>query len=149
MNRNWINTPVSDPVRSLDILRIVTSLILIVHPFFRVLDRQVAEFGEVLQSFGLPFGLGLAWLITLTQLAGSIALLLRRGVAPACISQICILIVGIILIHARHGWYVVGGGRNGMEYSCTLIGCLIAITWAYWPRQVAGSVIAPPSPAHP
>ena len=149
MKRNWFNAPVSDSSGSLDILRIVISLILIVHPVTRVLERHVAEFGEEMQSWGLPFGVGLAWLTTLTQLAASVALLLRRLVVPFCISYIFILILGIILIHFRHGWYVVGGGRNGMEYSCTLIGCLFAILWGYWPRQVSGVVIAPSRGASP
>lgn len=34
---------------------------------------------------------------------------------------------GILLVHAREGWFVVGGGRNGMEYSVLLISSLIAL----------------------
>jgi putative oxidoreductase len=36
------------------------------------------------------------------------------------------LFAGIVLVHARDGWFVVGGGRNGMEYSVLLIVGLIA-----------------------
>jgi putative oxidoreductase len=33
------------------------------------------------------------------------------------------------------GWFVVGGGRNGMEYSVVLIACLFAMHWSYWPPK--------------
>ena len=34
----------------------------------------------------------------------------------------------------RHlGWFVVGAGRNGMEYSVLLIACLLANAWRWWP----------------
>ena len=29
--------------------------------------------------------------------------------------------MGIILVHLREGWFVVGGGRNGVEYSVLLV----------------------------
>jgi putative oxidoreductase len=32
-----------------------------------------------------------------------------------------ILTTGIAMIHAREGWFVVGGGRYGVEYSVLLI----------------------------
>jgi len=34
---------------------------------------------------------------------------------------------GIALAHFPDGWFVVGGGRNGMEYSVLLILCLVVI----------------------
>ena len=37
------------------------------------------------------------------------------------------LAVGIALVHAPSGWFVVGLGRNGMEYSVLLIVCLVAV----------------------
>ena len=37
------------------------------------------------------------------------------------------LILGIALVHFPEGWFVVGGGRNGMEYSVLLILCLVVI----------------------
>ena len=37
------------------------------------------------------------------------------------------LLMGIYLIHGRAGWFVVGAGRNGMEFSVLLILCLCVI----------------------
>ena len=41
-----------------------------------------------------------------------------------------IYIAGVVLVHAREGWFVVGAGRNGVEYSVLLIACLPAIAHA-------------------
>jgi len=38
---------------------------------------------------------------------------------------------GIALVHAPAGWFVVGLGRNGMEYSILLIICLAAVIVAH------------------
>ena len=35
--------------------------------------------------------------------------------------------MGIYFIHGRAGWFVVGAGRNGVEFSVLLILCLIVI----------------------
>jgi uncharacterized membrane protein YphA (DoxX/SURF4 family) len=37
------------------------------------------------------------------------------------------LAAGIALVHWPAGWFVVGAGRNGMEYSILLILCLAAL----------------------
>ena len=57
--------------------------------------------------------------------------ILVRFVAPI---HIAILTAGIAMVHAREGWFVVGGGRNGVEYSVLLIACLAALTWDAWAR---------------
>ena len=35
--------------------------------------------------------------------------------------------MGIVLVHFKEGWFVVGGGRNGWEYNFLLIFVLLAI----------------------
>jgi len=135
MAQHWIISPSSRPDRSLDIVRIVTALVLSVHSIYRIIAGDVGGFGEYLNSVGFPFGVALAWLITLSTLASSVAMIVRRLVVPACICHIIVLFAGIILDHAHDGWFVVGGGRNGMEYSVVLIACLVAVMWSYWPRK--------------
>jgi len=61
-------------------------------------------------------------------------LIFRRLVVPACIIHMVILCTGIILIHAPEGWFVVGPGRGGVEYSVILVVCLFAVLWAHWPQ---------------
>jgi hypothetical protein len=42
---------------------------------------------------------------------------------------------GIALVHAPEGWFVVGLGRNGMEYSVLLISSLLLIGVNHWPLK--------------
>ncbi len=37
------------------------------------------------------------------------------------------------IVHGREGWFVVGAGRNGMEYSVLLITVLAAVAYAAAP----------------
>ena len=38
---------------------------------------------------------------------------------------------GLFMVHAPFGWFVVGAGRNGMEYSALLIVCLLLVGWQH------------------
>ncbi len=76
MAQNWLITPSSRPARGLDIVRIVVALVLSVHSITRIINGDVAGFGEFLGSIGFPLGVALAWLITLSTLASSVALVM-------------------------------------------------------------------------
>ena len=39
------------------------------------------------------------------------------------------------MVHMPAGWFVVGLGRNGMEYSVLLIACLAMLAYVHWPRR--------------
>ncbi|MBN9382267.1 MAG: hypothetical protein J0H74_15970 [Chitinophagaceae bacterium] len=135
MEKKWFETVPSQLDRSLDIMRIAVALITMVHPVNRIIAGDVHGFGEFLTAEHFPFGLALAWFVTLFQLAASLVMIVRRLIVPACIGNIIIFIFGIVLDHAHSGWFVVGGGTNGMEYSVMLIACHSALLWAYWPRN--------------
>ncbi len=36
-------------------------------------------------------------------------------------------LMGIVMVHAQDGWFVVGKGRNGAEYSVLLIVALLCV----------------------
>jgi putative oxidoreductase len=36
-------------------------------------------------------------------------------------------VAGIAMIHYNEGWFVVGGGRNGMEFNFLLIASILTI----------------------
>ena len=135
MAQNWLAGPSLRPERGLDIVRITVALVLSVHSITRITGGDVAGFGEYLGSIGFPLGVALAWLITLSTLLSSVLLIIRRLIVPACICHIVVLAAGILLDHIHDGWFVVGGGRNGMEYSVVLIACLVAVLWSYWPGK--------------
>ena len=46
---------------------------------------------------------------------------------PFALLFMAIYAMGIVLVHAPEGWFVVGAGRNGMEYSVLLIGSLTLV----------------------
>ena len=135
MANKWLNSRPGNPTRGLDIVRITIAIILAVHGFHGLFNpKAMAGFGGYLSSIGFPFGVAFAWSVVFIQIISSAALIANRFVVAACIGHMVILGVGVFLEHARHGWFVVGAGRNGMEYSITLIACLFAILYAYWPR---------------
>lgn len=134
MKSNWFNPPLSRAGDGISIVRVVVAVILLIHGAHGFTPGTITGFGGYLGSIGFPFGVALAWVIILVQITSSLALIIHRLVVPACIAHIIILGVGIGLIHASKGWFVVGPGKNGMEYSITLISCLFAVLWAYWPH---------------
>lgn len=122
----------------LDILRITVALLILIHGVYRLAANLVVPFGTWLDSIGFPFGYGWAMAVTLYELVGPALMLTRRWTSLAALGHAFILTLGIVLVHLPAGWFVVGGGRNGMEYSVILIVSLLAITWAYWPHRRAG-----------
>ena len=37
--------------------------------------------------------------------------------------------MGIVLVHGPEGWFVVGMGRNGVEFSVLLLAALASFIW--------------------
>lgn len=100
---------------------------MIIHGTFRVFDGGVSGFGQFLDSQGLPAGVAVAWLLTIVEIAGGLLLVAGRFVRPLCAWFILELLAGIVMVHFREGWFVVGGGRNGFEYSALLIVCFAGV----------------------
>ena len=109
------------------LLRVGVALLLFIHGAFRASTGGVAGFGEWLTSLGFPAGLAWAWAVTCLELAGAPLLAAGRFVIPIAAYLACQLVLGIALVHFPEGWFVVGGGRNGMEYSVLLVLCLVVI----------------------
>ncbi len=116
-------------------VRLGTAAVLLVHPLSRLFHHAVPVFGGWLGTQGIPMGVAVAYAVTVTELLAGLALLTRRLVVPACAALIFILGLGIKMVHAQEGWFVVGGGRNGVEYSVLLILCLVGLAWAHLPRR--------------
>lgn len=114
------------------ILHVAIAIILLVHSIPGMFDNGVNNFGKLyLNTIGFaPMGLVLAWAIKLSHVACALCLLLNRYIKIACGITIAILLMGIILIHFKEGWFVVGGGRNGVEYNFLIICVLITIILA-------------------
>lgn len=107
------------------ILRVSLSALVAAHGWARLIAGGVPPFGEFLNAQGFPAGFYFAALVTGIEIIGSIFLLLGRFAAPVCAVLAFIYAMGIALVHAQEGWFVVGLGRNGSEYSVLLIVCLL------------------------
>ncbi len=105
------------------LLRFAMAVIFLAHSLPSIFTGSVNQFGtEYLDKVGFaPLGLYLAWLVKLSHLVAAACLLLNRYLRPAGVVTITILIFGIFMIHLRDGWFVVGGGRNGVEFNFLLI----------------------------
>lgn len=121
--------PIRSPQAMLG-LRVVVAALLFVHGLHRTASGGVGGFGDFLEANHLPAGHLLAWMVTLLELTGTVALAAGYLVRPLALYFAAELTVGIVLVHAASGWFVVGGGRNGMEYSVALIAILLAQAWA-------------------
>lgn len=115
--------------KSIYILQISIAVILLTHAIPGMFDGGINAFGEFfLNAIGFaPFGVAIAWAVKLSHAICAIALVANRFVKLASIITIFVLIMGIVLVHFKEGWFVVGGGRNGIEYNVLMIMVLIAI----------------------
>lgn len=113
------------------LLRLAVSIILFMHSIPGMFNNGINEFGKFyLNEIGFsPIGIPLAWAIKLSHVLCAFCLLVNKYTKPASIITILILITGIILVHFKEGWYVVGGGRNGVEFNFLLIFVLLTIVF--------------------
>ncbi len=111
------------------ILRITIAIVLLAHSIPGMIDGGIEGFGNFfLNQIGFsPLGVPIAWLVKLSHVVCAIMLIANKYIKVSCLITIFILVMGIILVHFKEGWFVVGGGRNGMEYNLILIAVLVHI----------------------
>ena len=68
----------------------------------------------------------LAWTITVVEVLGGLSLAAGYGVRVLVAWFALVIAAGIVMVHASGGWFVVGAGRNGVEYSVLIIASLVA-----------------------
>ncbi len=121
------------------ILRIALAIILLFHSVPGMFNGGVQAFGELyLNQVGFdPIGVPLAWTIKLSHVVCAILLALNKYIKPASLVTIAILIMGIIMVHYKEGWFVVGGGRNGVEFNFLMICVFVYLMFPRgWKRQL-------------
>ncbi|MBB5635157.1 putative oxidoreductase [Pedobacter cryoconitis] len=116
-------------INPLFLIRLAVATIFLTHSLHGVFNQTVNAFGEsYLNTVGFaPFGVILAWIMISFEIIGSVLLILGKFLRFIVPVFCLILITGIVLVHYPDGWYVVGPGRNGMEFSFVLLVSLIAI----------------------
>lgn len=112
------------------LLRIAVAIVFLTHSLHGIFTNyDVDDFGRLFlnQKGFAPFGVFIAWSIVIFQVISSILILINLYAKLSAAVNIIILIMGIVLVHFKEGWFVVGAGRNGMEFSVLLIFVLVAI----------------------
>lgn len=114
-----------------DLLRWVLCAILFTHGAYRYYEGSLPILGQILEAKGFPqgWGLGLAHAVNLAETAGALLLALGYLVWPISAILCLIYLTGIVLFHWQAGFFVVGPGQGGWEYSALLITCLLATAW--------------------
>jgi len=112
-------------------LRLALSVILLMHSMSSILSGDVNNFGlHFLNAVGFsPIGLYLAWAVKLTHLISVPLLWVDRYIKPVAICNILIFVFGIYYVHLQNGWFVVGGGANGVEFNFLLIFCFLNLMY--------------------
>lgn len=127
-----MTNPLAVPSPGIALARVSAAILLLIHGVARAGLGTVGDFGGFLTSRGFPAGEAIAWAITIVEIAGGLALAGGLFVVPLCAWFAMQLVAGIVLVHAKDGWFVVGAGRNGVEYSVLLILVLAAVALDTW-----------------
>lgn len=119
-------------------LRLLLAGFIAAHGWARLLSGGVIPFGGWLETQGFPSGVWIAGSITAFEILATPLYAVGIRVLPLSAAFSAIYLVGIWLVHLPAGWFVVGLGRNGAEYSVLLITCLMLVGIQHGNRRSAG-----------
>lgn len=111
----------------LRILRVTLGLYMVAHGATRAAVGTVDDFGDFLNGRGFPFGLAVAWVITLVEIVGGLSFASGRFVRLLGAVFAAQHVMGIIMVHAPRGWFTVGHQVGGAEYSVLLLLCFLLV----------------------
>ena len=87
------------------------------------MESTISWFGNADWGLGLPLPALLAWLATLTEVVGAIALLIGLGVRWISIPLMVTMIVAAVSVHLKNGWLAIAEG-SGIFASERTIGAI-------------------------
>ncbi|MBL8310739.1 MAG: DoxX family protein [Burkholderiales bacterium] len=118
-------------------LRVTIALLFMAHAGVRVANGSIAQFASFLEARGWPGSLLIVLAVTVWELVAGVLLILNRYLGLACGGLALIAFMGIVIIHARQGWFVGEHGTGGVEYSISLLAALLVV--AAYDRNTAAS----------
>ncbi|WP_143960309.1 DoxX family protein [Litoribacter populi] len=113
--------------KAVTVLRIVLGVIFISHGAARLYYGSVGDFGGFLNSQGLIVGDLIAWTVTIGEILSGSLLIYGLWVKYLSLFHALIIVAGIFLVHLPNGWFVVGHGQGGVEYSVLLLVSLLVV----------------------
>lgn len=108
------------------ILRAVVGVIFVAHGWPKLMNGASGTaqfFGQV----GIPLPGLSAWIVTLLEVLGGLALVAGAFVAVVSALLVVHMTLGILLVHLPNGFYVVGPGQGGVEFNLLLIASLLTL----------------------
>lgn len=109
------------------VARVMTAVFFLAHALTRIGLNTIPQFGVFMENAGFPAGVAVVWAITIVEIIAGALLILRVQVRWAALALFTIVAGGIVLIHAKLGWFVGEHGVGGSEYSVALIVLLLLI----------------------
>lgn len=119
---------------AIDVVKLAVCAIVLTHGVHRYLFGEIQPLGQFLQQSGFPAPQAEAQLINLAETGGVLLIALGLFVRPMCAVLVIIFLTGVALIHWHAGFFIVGPGEGGWEFSALLIACLAAVALDYPPR---------------
>lgn len=119
-----------NPPVGLAILRVVTGVVFIAHGAPKLFGGGVEGLAGMLGGLGVPLAGAAAWIVTLLEFFGGLALVVGFLVAPVALLLSFHMLMGIVLVHAPNGFYVIGPGEGGIELNLLLIASLLTLVLA-------------------
>lgn len=112
---------------ALILLRLYMGITFILHGTARLYYMSLNDFGSFLNSYGLRIGVLLAWFITISEIIGGFLLMIGYKIKFVLIFNFIVILCGIFLVHIKNGYFVVGHGQGGVEYSLLIMAVLIVL----------------------
>ena len=123
-----------NPGLGLAILRVVVGVTFVAHGAPKLFQGGVGGLAVTLGELGVPLQHAVAWLVALVEFFGGVALLVGLLVTPVALVLGVHMLTGIVLVHARAGWYVLGPQARhppgGVELNVLLVAALLALVLA-------------------
>jgi putative oxidoreductase len=106
-------------------LRIVVGLSFLFHGWGKLFGAMpgLEAWTGMLGGMGVPAAGLMAWVVGLIELLGGAALLLGIGVEVAGLLLAVVMLVAIVMVHAKDGFFLPGG----YEYALTLLGASLTL----------------------
>ena len=103
-------------------------------------SRGPAGFAKLLEQIGAPLPEATAWVSTLTEILGGLAILAGAFVAAVSVPLIVMMLVAMFTVHLRYGFSAINTialtadgpqfGPPGIEVNLLYIACLVALILA-------------------
>lgn len=119
-----------NPGLGLAVLRVVLGVVFVTHGSPKLFQGGVGQTAGFFAQLGIPLPEIAAWVVTLLEFFGGIALIVGLLVTPIALLFCFHMLMGIILVHAPNGWFVIGPGQGGVEFNVTLIAGLLTLVLA-------------------